>query len=275
MSATVRPDVWELFRDIFREGGLYLINKMVVRPAFGYYRSVSSEKRIILLPSTMVTVLSDDGVIPDHKFEFVPLQDLNPYSVDPFQEHTPIFSPVRVTRVWPRISELTEAVRGYNSILLNRHNHRIHARVNNDIWQSLDGLIVEGGLYEISTFTLTNSSAFLRPVSSTRSIRFLNVTTVQPYMDTSRSFPEHGFEFVSVDEVQRIAERNNADELPFHTIGILLLLLCWPGVRLKRIPGDEGVDNYHLTACPWTRIYINMDTDDSRDMRNELVGITH
>ncbi|KAL1811622.1 hypothetical protein ACET3Z_021687 [Daucus carota] len=89
----VRPNVWELFRDIFREGGLYLINKMVVRPAFGYYRPVSSEKRIILLPSTVVTVLSDDGVIPDHKFEFVPLQDLNPYSVDPLQEHTTIFSP--------------------------------------------------------------------------------------------------------------------------------------------------------------------------------------
>ena len=108
------------------------------------------------------------------------------------------------------------------------HNHRIHARVNNDIWQSLDGLIVEGGLYEISTFTLTNSSAFLRPVSSTRSIRFLNVTTVQPYMDTSRSFPEHGFEFVSVDEVQRITERNNADELPFHTIGMLCSQLFIP-----------------------------------------------
>ena len=93
VSATVRPDVWELFRDIFREGGSYLINKMVVRPAFGYYRPVSSEKRIILLPSTVVTVLSDDGVIPDHKFEFVPLQDLNPFSVDPIHEHTPLFSP--------------------------------------------------------------------------------------------------------------------------------------------------------------------------------------
>ncbi|KAL1830916.1 hypothetical protein ACET3Z_000567 [Daucus carota] len=93
VSATVRPDVWELFRDIFREGGLYLINKMVVRPAFGYYRPVSSEKRIILLPSTVVTVLSDDGVIPDHKFKFVPLQDLNPFSVDPIHEHTPLFSP--------------------------------------------------------------------------------------------------------------------------------------------------------------------------------------
>ncbi|KAL1831184.1 hypothetical protein ACET3Z_000835 [Daucus carota] len=99
VSATVRPDVWELFRDIFREGGLYLINKMVVRPAFGYYRHVSSEKWIILLPSTVVTVLSDDGVIPDHKFKFVPLQDLNPYSVDRLQEHTPIFSPGSFTVV--------------------------------------------------------------------------------------------------------------------------------------------------------------------------------
>ncbi|WOH11273.1 hypothetical protein DCAR_0830754 [Daucus carota subsp. sativus] len=213
---------------------------------------------------------------------------------------------VRVTRVWPRISELTEVVRGYNYILLDRHNHCIHARVNNDIWQSLDCLIVEGGLYEISTFALTNSSAFLRPVSSTRSIRFLNVTTVQPYMDTNLSFPEHGFEFVSVDEVQHVigVVENPGQVSMIRTIngdrhvhkfrvtdGHMFVRVTLFGSILQtsnmlitanlQTPiafyheGDEGVDNYHLTACPWTRIYINMDTDDSRDMRNELVGITH
>ena len=107
-------------------------------------------------------------------------------------------------------------------------NHRIHARVHNDFWQSLDGLIVEGGLYEITTFALLNCSAFLRPLSSTRSIRFLNVTIVQPYLDTSLSFPQHGFEFVSVDEVQRLAETDNDDQSAVHTIGMLCKQLIIP-----------------------------------------------
>ena len=107
-------------------------------------------------------------------------------------------------------------------------NHRIHARVNIDFWQSLDGLIVEGGLYEIKTFAFLNCSAFLRPLSSTRSIRFLNVTTVQPYLDTSLRFPQYGFDFVSVDEVQRLTEINNDDQLPIHTIGMLRSQLIIP-----------------------------------------------
>ncbi|XP_017256411.1 uncharacterized protein LOC108225971 [Daucus carota subsp. sativus] len=236
----------------------------------------------------------------------------------------------RVTRVWPTISSFTNSVRGYNLILLDRHNHRIHARVNNDFWQSLDGLIVEGGLYEITTFAILNCSASERPLSSTRFIRFLNVTTVQPYLDTSLRFPQYGFEFVQVDEVQRLAEPNNDDQLPVHTIDVIgvvehpgqvstirtrhgdrrvhkfqvtdghvfvrvtllgrildssnmlftanlqaPVVIVLAGVKIKRIPVEVGLDNYHLTACPWTQIFINMETDAATDMRNELVAIAH
>ncbi|WOH11117.1 hypothetical protein DCAR_0830596 [Daucus carota subsp. sativus] len=237
---------------------------------------------------------------------------------------------VRVARVWPRISSFTDAVRGYNLILLDRHNHRIHAWVHNEVWQSLDGLIVEGGLYEITTFALSNCSAFLRPLSSTRLIRFLNVTTVQPYLDTSLSFPQHDFEFVSVDEVQRLAETDNDDQSAVHTIDVIgvvenpgqvstirtrhgdrrvhkfqvtdghifvrvtllgsildssntlftanlqaPIVVVLAGVRVRKIPGDRSLDNYHLTASPWSQIFINMESDAARDMRDVLVASTH
>ncbi|KAL1802631.1 hypothetical protein ACET3Z_031278 [Daucus carota] len=215
---------------------------------------------------------------------------------------------VRVTRVWPRISSFTDAVRGYNLILLDRHNHRIHAWVHNEVWQSLDGLIVEGGLYEITTFALLNCSAFLRPLSSTRLIRFLNVTTVQPYLDTSLSFPQHGFEFVSVDEVQHVIGvvenpgqvstiRTRHGDRRVHKfqvtdghifvrvtlLGSILdssntlftanlqapIVVVLAGVRVRKIPGDRSLDNYHLTASPWSQIFVNMESDAARDMRDD------
>ncbi|KAL1815537.1 hypothetical protein ACET3Z_018111 [Daucus carota] len=47
------------------------------------------------------------------------------------------------------------------------------------------------------------------------------------------------------------------------------VIIVLAGVRIKRIPGDEGLDNYHLTACLWTQIFINMETDAASDMRND------
>uniref|UniRef100_A0A175YL33 Replication protein A 70 kDa DNA-binding subunit B/D first OB fold domain-containing protein n=1 Tax=Daucus carota subsp. sativus TaxID=79200 RepID=A0A175YL33_DAUCS len=203
---------------------------------------------------------------------------------------------VRVTRVWPRISSFTDAVRGYNLILLDRHNHRIHAWVHNEVWQSLDGLIVEGGLYEITTFALSNCSAFLRPLSSTRLIRFLNVTTVQPYLDTSLSFPQHdvigvvenpgqvstirtrhgdrrvhkfqvtdGHIFVRVTLLGSILDSSNTLFTANLQAPIVVVLA---GVRVRKIPGDRSLDNYHLTASPWSQIFINMESDAARDMRD-------
>lgn len=49
---------------------------------------------------------------------------------------------------------------------------RIHAFVKADLWNALGNTIVEGGMYEISNFLITQAYGFYRPVRSPIKILF-------------------------------------------------------------------------------------------------------
>ncbi|KAL1817696.1 hypothetical protein ACET3Z_020270 [Daucus carota] len=156
----------------------------------------------------------------------------------------------RVTRVWPTISSFTNSVRGYNLILLDRHNHRIHARVNNDFWQSLDGLIVEGDV--IGVVEHPGQVSTIRTRHGDRRVHKFQVTD--------------GHLFVRVTLLGSILDSSNMLFTANLQAPVVIVLA---GVKIKRIPVEVGLDNYHLTACPWSQIFINMETDAATDMRND------
>ncbi|XP_074342551.1 uncharacterized protein LOC141680148 [Apium graveolens] len=132
----------------------------------------------------------------------------------------------RVTRMWtsvPNSSTASDAIKGYNLILLDDSDFHVHAYVYPDYWNMHSDKIVEGGVYMFSNFYTKKALGTLKPVSSKLIINFSPTTTVDP-VDDDVMISTHKFEFVDLSELFVVAQANGSAEFPeFSTdvIGVL------------------------------------------------------
>lgn len=77
VCAFVSPQIWNQYNGLITAGLCYFISNLRVCATTGLLRPVSSSKVITFIPSTTVVLDEhDDGIIPNQKFELLPLRDM-------------------------------------------------------------------------------------------------------------------------------------------------------------------------------------------------------
>ncbi|WOG82310.1 hypothetical protein DCAR_0101473 [Daucus carota subsp. sativus] len=112
---------------------------------------------------------------------------------------------VRVTRMWTSSSKGSKGsdnLKGYNLILLDDNNFHVHA----ENWRAISDIIVEGGVYIITSFYTKTATETFKPTRSKIVINFSNSTRVEKVPGDDFIIPNHKFDFIDLSDLHNTAE---------------------------------------------------------------------
>ncbi|XP_074360153.1 uncharacterized protein LOC141700251, partial [Apium graveolens] len=120
----------------------------------------------------------------------------------------------------PNSASSSDAIKGYNLILLDDNDSHIHAYIYPDHWKNHAHKIVEGGAYILSNFYTKQALGTLKPVSSRFIINFSHLTTVDP-VDDDIMISNYKFEFVDLSDLFVVAQANGDAEFPEYATDVM------------------------------------------------------
>lgn len=101
----------------------------------------------------------------------------------------------------------------------------MHATVRAEIWNNFPVPIFEGGLYEVVNVQVHQALGSFRPVSTDKCIRFVNSTTISPYVHDDFVIPMHKFELKPLEDLCDIVHSYDPYQKPSYSIGDCILYL--------------------------------------------------
>ncbi|KAK1367680.1 hypothetical protein POM88_033772 [Heracleum sosnowskyi] len=155
---------------------------------------------------------------------------------------------VRVTRIWASRSNDGNTFLGMNLILLDAQNYHVCAFVVPYVWEVFQNIFTEGNCYDINSFTTTQATGKLRPVSSNMMINFNQNTTVYHMDNQPNIVPFHKFELKDIAEVYDIARSYVPDEIPTYAIDVAGVVKdIEPVSVIQTIIGDRYMLHFSLS----------------------------
>ncbi|KAL6500614.1 hypothetical protein OROHE_025411 [Orobanche hederae] len=153
----------------------------------------------------------------------------------------------RLTRFWPTFSHETNAIRGYNLILLDDDNSHVHAYVYPDNWRAIGKEVIEGVVYIIENFQVRDTIRRLKPVSTKLCIRLLSSTTIES-VENDAMIPLHKFEFMDLSDLVKECNKITNDENPEFAVDLIGVIKDFHGA--KQVPtryGDRDQARFKLS----------------------------
>lgn len=90
--------------------------------------------------------------------------------------------------------------------LLISQNFHVHAFVYAENWRAISDIIVEGGVYIITSFYTKMATGTFRPTRSKIVINFSNSKRVEKVPGDDFIIPNHKFDFIDVSDLHNTAE---------------------------------------------------------------------
>ena len=105
-------------------------------------------------------------------------------------------------------------------MLCMAQNTQMHSIIQHDIWQSLENVLHEGGLYIITNVRVIPAYGSFRPVPSQKILKFLHSTVVNLVADDF-VIPFHKFELVHIRDLYDHSVDTSQKEKQLYATGIL------------------------------------------------------
>ncbi|KAF9591346.1 hypothetical protein IFM89_003969, partial [Coptis chinensis] len=107
----------------------------------------------------------------------------------------------KVSRIWETLDYITNEVRSLDMMLIDKHGHQIHAKVDKTLMNKFQHQIVENEIYSLDRFSLSKSKNKYNVTLGEYVINFNWHTSIKPLRIKDMNFPEHAFSFVNFDQI--------------------------------------------------------------------------
>lgn len=117
---------------------------------------------------------------------------------------------VRIIRIWRGVSRTGEQFKGFNLLLLDDKNYRLHAFVPGFQAEEKEKSLELGKIYKIYNFVVKKyqMDEKFRCVHSDKQIIFTNHTKVEEVIETDGLIQHNMFDFFDLDDLKAIANQN-------------------------------------------------------------------
>ncbi|GJV52664.1 DNA helicase [Tanacetum coccineum] len=209
----------------------------------------------------------DKGKLPLVEAKTISIADINPTQTNQTIE-------VRVYRKWLAKNVITQEASNYCAILLDKKGNAIQANMDLKDRDYFNDLLQLNNAYRISRFKCIQTKIWDRTLPNDTTLVLGKYTSIIPISNTD--FPEHHFNFVAYNEVDRRANMSGAPLTDY--IGCIYRVSdpvrsgdATRTRRVRRIIDVQNLDGINLPFLIWAEMAENFDVNEYNKMDKPVI----